>query len=112
MSAAQAKSAALAAMDLAKIVRAYLQQAVDEAVGYKALLLDKETMRIVSTLYGRSELAEHGVVHVERIETGAGAEGKEHMELKVGQRGKTCGGIAHCLCAKTEGTPQARSPGT
>lgn len=77
-------------MDLVKIVRAYVQQMVDEVQGYKALLLDRETMRVVSTLYGRTELAEHGVVLIERLDLaappafgGAGA-GKEHMELKVG----------------------------
>jgi hypothetical protein len=78
------RSAALANMDLMKIVRAYVQQMVDEAQGYKALLLDKETMRIVSTLYGRTELAEHNVVHVERLDAVAGIEGKDHLELKVG----------------------------
>lgn len=80
------RSAALAQMDLAKILRAYVQQMVDEVPGYKALLLDKETMRIVSTLYGRTELADHSVVHIERVDAaaaGGAAEGKEHMELKV-----------------------------
>lgn len=81
------RSAALAQMDLAKILRAYVQQMVDEVQGYKALLLDKETMRIVSTLYGRTELADHSVVHIERVDAAAGgagaAEGKEHMELKA-----------------------------
>ncbi|KAI8467801.1 MAG: SM/Sec1-family protein [Monoraphidium minutum] len=77
------RSAALAQMDLTKILRAYVQQMVHEVQGYKALLLDKETMRIVSTLYGRTELADHGVVHVERLDAAAGGEGKEHMELKA-----------------------------
>lgn len=69
-------------MDLVKILRAYVLQMVEEVQGYKALVLDKETMRIVSTLYGRTELADHSVVHIERLDT-AGGEGKEHMELKV-----------------------------
>jgi vacuolar protein sorting-associated protein 45 len=67
-------------MNLAKILRAYVQQMVDEVQGYKALLLDKDTMRICSTQYGRTELGEHNVVHVERLDSN---EGKEHMELKV-----------------------------
>jgi len=71
---------ALARMDLRKIVRAYVQQMVDEVPGYKALLLDKDTMRIVSTLFGRTELGEHSVFHIERIDR---AESKDHMELKV-----------------------------
>lgn len=74
------RAEALARMDLRKIVRAYIQQMVDEVPGYKALLLDKETMRICSTLYGRTELADHSVFHVERID---GTVGKDHMELKV-----------------------------
>jgi hypothetical protein len=79
------RSDALQQMDLVKIARAYVQAMVDETPGYKALLLDKETMRIVSTLYGRTELAEHSVVHIERVDAAAGdsAAGKEHPELKV-----------------------------
>jgi len=85
------RSAALSAMDLVKITQAYVQQMVDEVQGgYKALLLDKETMRIVSTLYGRNELAEHSVVHVERLDAAAAAAassssdaGRDHLELKV-----------------------------
>ena len=74
------RSSALAQMNLTKILRAYVQQMVDEVQGYKALLLDKDTMRICSTQYGRTELGEHNVVHVERLDSN---EGKEHMELKV-----------------------------
>lgn len=78
------RAEALAQMDLRKIVRAYIQQMVDEVPGYKALLLDKDTMRICSTLFGRTELGDHGVFHVERLD---GGEGKDHMELKVRPRG-------------------------
>lgn len=80
--AQQAKAAALAAMDLTAIMRAYINQAVGEGSGYKALLLDRETMRVVSTIYGRSQLAEHGLVHVERLEEAVG-DGKDHSELSV-----------------------------
>lgn len=73
------RAEALAQMDLRKIMRAYIQQMVDEVPGYKALLLDKDTMRACSTLYGRTELSDHGVYHVERLDS----EGKDHMELKV-----------------------------
>lgn len=71
---------AIAQMNLMKISRAYLQTMIDEVQGYKSLLLDKETMRICSTLFGRTELADHGVVHVEKIEAN---EGKDHHELKA-----------------------------
>jgi hypothetical protein len=73
------KLEALARMDLVKILRAYILAVVSAAQGYKALLVDKETMRIASTLLGRTELGEHGIVLVERLET----TGKDHHELKV-----------------------------
>lgn len=53
---------------------------VSEVPGYKALLLDKDTMRITSTQFGRTELAEHNVVQIERIDSN---DSKEHLELKV-----------------------------
>ena len=76
------KSDALARMDLAKILRAYILAMVEEVPGYKAMIVDKDTMRVCSTLYGRTELAEHSVVHIEKIDTN---EGKDHSELKVGE---------------------------
>lgn len=72
---------ALATMDLTKIVRAYIGTLIDSASGYKAIILDKDTMRVASTLYGRSEFAEHNVVHVEKLEDQE--TNKEHTELKV-----------------------------
>ncbi len=73
---------ALQAMDLVKILRAYVHTAIVSAPGYKALLLDKDTMKTCSTMYGRSELADLGVVHVERIDT-TDQQQKPHPELKV-----------------------------
>ena len=73
------KQEALNSMDLISITRAYISTMVEEAQGYKALVVDKETMRIASLLFGRTELAEHNVVHIEKIEV----ECKEHQELKV-----------------------------
>jgi hypothetical protein len=81
-----AKADVLARMDLLSINRAYLQSLVDESPGYKALLLDEETMRFCSTLFGRSELAEHNVVHIERIDSN---DSKKHGELKA----------SYCPCA-------------
>ena len=74
------RAAALNQMNLVKIVRAYVKQMVDEVSGYKALVLDKETMRTCVSLFGRTELGEHNVVHVERLDAN---DGKEHLELKV-----------------------------
>lgn len=63
-----------------------------EVPGYKGLLVDKDTMRVASTLFGRTELAEHSVVHVERLDSN---DSKQHLELKVGgepaeAQGSTC----------------------
>lgn len=75
------RSEALAQMQLARILRSYILQMVGEAPGYKALLLDKDTMRITSTQFGKTELAEHNVVHIERLDS---SDAREHQELKVG----------------------------
>ena len=74
------KLEALASMDLTKILRAYVMAVVDAAQGYKALMVDKDTMRIASTLCGRSELSDHGIVLIERLDA---SKGKDHQELKV-----------------------------
>jgi hypothetical protein len=74
------RSEALAQMHLIKILRAYMLHMVGEVPGYKALVLDKDTMRISSTQFGRTELAEHNVVHIERLD---GNDSKEHLELKA-----------------------------
>lgn len=96
-SADKERSDALNNMDLVKIVRAYLQQAIDEVPGYKGLLLDKDTMRICSTMYGRSEFADHSAVCIERIDENWGL--KEHQELKVrpSSQSKGMGLLVLCL---------------
>ena len=76
----KAKMDALAQLDLVKILRAYVGSMITAPAGYKGLVLDAETMRIVSMLYGRTELAEQNVVHVESID---GPDLKEHKELKA-----------------------------
>lgn len=78
---------ALALMDLTKIMRAYVGGMLDSIPGYKGLLLDKDTMRTCSTLFGRTELAEHNTVHVEKIDTDSAV---EHTELHVGLRAGMC----------------------
>ncbi|KAF8063735.1 VPS45 [Scenedesmus sp. PABB004] len=74
------RSEALAGMHLTRIVRAYILAMVGEVPGYKALLLDRDTLRIVSTQFGRTELAEHSVVAIERMDAGETA---QHLELKA-----------------------------
>ena len=67
-----------------------------EVPGYKALMVDKDTMRICSTLFGRTELAEHSVVHVERLDT---TDSKQHLELKVGAARSSCRAFAQRVIA-------------
>lgn len=74
------RSEALAQMHLTKILRTYILQMITEVPGYKALLVDKDTMRVASTLFGRTELAEHSVVHVDRLDSN---DSKQHPELKA-----------------------------
>ena len=80
---------ALAQLDLTRIVRAYVGSIADSLPGYKGLLLDAETMRTCSTLFGRSELAEHNIVHVEKLDNESNG-GGEHHALQVR-------GVAQCL---------------
>lgn len=68
-------------MDLSRILRAYVQTMISARPGYKGLILDKETMRICSTLFGRTELADNNVVHIERLDSNDPK--KDHQELKV-----------------------------
>lgn len=60
------------------------------AQGFKGLIVDKDTMRVCSTLVGRTEFAEHNVVNVEKLEPQVdvvpGKE-KQHQELTVGPGG-------------------------
>jgi vacuolar protein sorting-associated protein 45 len=77
------KAEALMQMDLDKILRAYVSSAIGAAPGYKALLLDRETMRTCSMLFGRSELADGNVVHIERLDAASVEQQKSHPELRV-----------------------------
>ncbi|GFR51106.1 hypothetical protein Agub_g13436, partial [Astrephomene gubernaculifera] len=74
----RARQEALVELHLQKIVRSYIRTMVEGAQGYKGLVLDKETMRFCSTLYGRTELADSNVVHVECLDT---PDGRAHQEL-------------------------------
>ena len=69
-------------MDLVQLLRAYLHSALGAVIGYKALVVDRDTMRMCSMLFGRSELAERDVVHVEQIDHPTSSK-KSHQELKV-----------------------------
>eukprot|EP00983_Pelagomonas_calceolata_P014390 458237-Pelagomonas_calceolata.AAC.15 len=69
-------------LDLVQLLRAYIYSALSAVPGYKALLVDKDTMRMCSMLLGRSELADRDVVHVEQLDHPTSSK-KSHQELKV-----------------------------
>lgn len=102
-------------LDVVELLRGYMHAALAAVPGYKALVLDSETMRMYATLFGRTELAEKDVVHVERLDApapgparpgaGAGAgTGKkmEHMELKAR------GPVHQLCCCIACGLPRCR----
>ena len=55
-------------MDLATVVRYYVDRMLKEIPGMKVLLLDADTTRIVSTVYSQSEILEQEVYLVERLD--------------------------------------------
>mmetsp|Transcript_19696 Transcript_19696/g.54990 ORF Transcript_19696/g.54990 Transcript_19696/m.54990 type:complete len:585 (-) Transcript_19696:538-2292(-) len=69
-------------LDLVQLLRAYIYSALSAVPGYKALLVDKDTMRMCSMLLGRSELADRDVVHVEQLDHPTSSK-KSHQELKA-----------------------------
>lgn len=56
-------------MDLIDILRSYIDRMLREVRGMKVLLLDAETTKIVSTVYSQSEILEHEVYLVQRLDT-------------------------------------------
>lgn len=59
--------------DLVLLLRSYVERMLREAgAGMKALLLDVETTRIVSTVFSQTELLEHEVFLVERLDEDKG----------------------------------------
>ena len=70
------------AVDLAAVVRGYVERMLREVPGMKALLLDAETTQIVSTVYSQSEILEQEVYLVERLD----AESNDQLlHLKVSE---------------------------
>lgn len=67
--------------DLFKIARSYIEKMLDVVPGYKALLVDRETLRILSTALTQTELGGHDVFCTERVDAHDAA---QHSELKVG----------------------------
>ncbi|KAI7836541.1 hypothetical protein COHA_009606 [Chlorella ohadii] len=61
-----------AGLDLVAVLRSYLERMLREVGGMKCLLLDAETTRVVSTVFSQSEILEHEVYLVERLEAERG----------------------------------------
>lgn len=76
----QERQEALKRMDLQTISKNYIEKAISETEGYKALLMDTDTIRVISTVITQSELGENNVFHTERID---GNSNEMHKELKV-----------------------------
>lgn len=54
-------------MDLRAVARSYIQQLISRPSGLKALLLDDQTVRILSLLYSQSELLANDVVYITKL---------------------------------------------
>eukprot|EP00891_Asterochloris_glomerata_P009321 jgi/Astpho2/9321/fgenesh1_pm.00142_%23_3_t len=67
-------------MDLSLVVRFYIEKMLKEVTGMKVLLLDSDTTRIVSTVYSQSEILEHEVYLVERLD---GDQKEQLLHLKA-----------------------------
>ncbi len=67
-------------MDLSYVVRYYIEKMLKEVTGMKAMLLDAETTRIVSTVYSQSEILEQEVYLVEKLDSDPG---EQLLHLKV-----------------------------
>ncbi|EIE27427.1 SM/Sec1-family protein [Coccomyxa subellipsoidea C-169] len=59
-------------MDLSTVIRFYIEKMLKDVKGMKALLLDTETTRIVSTVYSQSEILEQEVYLVEKLDADPG----------------------------------------
>ena len=60
--------------------RYYIEKMLKEVTGMKAMLLDSETTRIVSTVYSQSEILEQEVYLVEKLDS---EPGEQLLHLKV-----------------------------
>mmetsp|Transcript_15674 Transcript_15674/g.28048 ORF Transcript_15674/g.28048 Transcript_15674/m.28048 type:complete len:588 (-) Transcript_15674:346-2109(-) len=66
-------------MDLLQLQRSIILTVIGNSSGYKALILDKDTMKTCCTLFGRTELAQKEVVNIEVL---GSAKETIHPELK------------------------------
>ena len=81
-------------MDLATIVRFYVDKMLKEVPGMKVLLLDADTTRIVSTVYSQSEILEQEVYLVERLD----ADRRDQLLHLKASVTANCGQPVICQC--------------
>ena len=58
----------MASLSIASGVQEYVQAMVDRISGMKVLILDEETIGIISIVYSQSDILQHEVFLVERID--------------------------------------------
>ena len=69
-------------MSVIEAVRGYIQKMIDNAgPGLKALLMDRETTSIVSTVYSQSEVLAKEVFLFERIDSGGYRSSMPHLRF-------------------------------
>ncbi|KAK9800267.1 hypothetical protein WJX73_010485 [Symbiochloris irregularis] len=59
----------MATSDVISVVRFYIEKVLKQVKGMKVLLLDPETTKIVSLVYGQTEILKHEVFLVERLDS-------------------------------------------
>lgn len=69
-------------MDLVDILRNYVERMLRDVRGMKVLLLDAETTKIVSAVYSQSEILEHEVYLVQRLDAEV-SEQLLHMKVRT-----------------------------
>lgn len=67
--------------DLVVILRYYIEKMLKDVNGMKVLVLDADTTQIVSTAYSQSEILEHEVYLVDRIDSDS-AEPLQHLKVE------------------------------
>ena len=59
----------MATSDMISVVRFYIEKVLKQVKGMKVLLLDPDTTKIVSLVYGQTEILKHEVFLVERLDS-------------------------------------------
>ena len=68
-------------MDLVTVIRFYIDKMLKQVKGMKVLVLDAETTKIVSLVYSQTEILQHEVFLVERLDS---EKPEQLLHLKVG----------------------------